>query len=178
MVTKKRKKVTRQRAHTTHGWGAMKKHRGAGNRGGVGNAGSGKRGDCKKPSYWADKNHFGMHGFKKKGQVVEYKCINIICLNNLGKSDINLADLGYNKLLGTGKPNKAYTITVDYASARAIAKIEEAKGKVVLLKVSKKKQTKAATVEKKPKIKAAEASEEDSNTDESDEPKTEDPEQV
>ena len=38
-----RKKNTRQRGSHTHGWGAKKKHRGAGNRGGRGNAGSGPR---------------------------------------------------------------------------------------------------------------------------------------
>ena len=30
----KKKKVTKQRGHKTHGWGSKKKHRGAGNRGG------------------------------------------------------------------------------------------------------------------------------------------------
>ena len=48
MVTNKRSKDTRQRGSNTHGWGAMKKHRGAGHRGGRGNAGTGKRGDAKK----------------------------------------------------------------------------------------------------------------------------------
>ena len=48
----KRSKNSRQRGSKTHGWGAMKKHRGAGHRGGRGAAGSGKRGDAKKPSIW------------------------------------------------------------------------------------------------------------------------------
>ena len=52
MTVNKRKKNSRQRGSHTHGWGAMKKHRGAGNRGGRGAAGSGKRADSKKPSIW------------------------------------------------------------------------------------------------------------------------------
>ena len=42
MVVNKRKKNLRQRAGTTHGYGSMKKNRGAGNREGRGNAGAGK----------------------------------------------------------------------------------------------------------------------------------------
>ena len=47
MPTNKRKKHTKMRAKTTHGYGSMKKNRGAGNRGGRGMAGSGKRADQK-----------------------------------------------------------------------------------------------------------------------------------
>ena len=50
MPVNKRKKATRFRAKTTHGYGSMKKNRGAGNRGGRGMAGSGKRADQKKPT--------------------------------------------------------------------------------------------------------------------------------
>ena len=52
-----RKKNTRQRGSKTHGCGSMKKRRGAGHRGGRGAAGSGKRGDCKKPSIWKNKKY-------------------------------------------------------------------------------------------------------------------------
>jgi len=50
-----KRKVQRYRGSKTHGSGSMKKRRGAGHRGGRGNAGSGKRGDAKKPSYWNKK---------------------------------------------------------------------------------------------------------------------------
>ena len=50
MSVNKRKKNTRMRAKTTHGYGSMKKNRGAGNRGGRGMAGSGKRADQIKPT--------------------------------------------------------------------------------------------------------------------------------
>ena len=95
MIIKKRTKNSRQRAGTTHGWGSMKKHRGAGNRGGVGNAGSGKRGDSKKPSFWKKKK-FGMHGFKKKGICIKIHSINLSGLSKYGKLELSLADYGIN----------------------------------------------------------------------------------
>jgi large subunit ribosomal protein L15 len=138
----KRKKNTRMRGQTTHGWGAMKKHRGAGNRGGVGNAGSGKRGDCKKPSYWKDNKYFGMVGFTPKGNKPEIVAINVQDLpkyaKKAGKNELNLSDFGINKLLSKGKVLEAYKIIVDYASVKAIEKIESAKGKVTVSKSSSK----------------------------------------
>ena len=155
MTTLKRKKNSRIRGSTTHGWGSMKKNRGAGNRGGVGNAGSGKRGDANKPSHWGDKNYFGMHGFKYKGVKVKIVAINISDLSKysskVGKTELNLGDLGFNKLLGNGKATQAYTITVDYASANAIKKIEDAKGSVNILKKPSKANTEK--VEKVEKVK-------------------------
>ena len=52
------------RAQTTHGWGSKKKHRGSGNRGGFGMAGSGKRADQKKSLIL---KHFGKNYYGKKG---------------------------------------------------------------------------------------------------------------
>ena len=63
MVVNKRKKNSRQRGSTTHGFGSKKKHRGHGSRGGSGLAGTGKRADAKKPSFWHDTEYFGGHGF-------------------------------------------------------------------------------------------------------------------
>ena len=48
MVVQRKKKVGKYRSHTTHGGGHRKKRRGAGSRGGRGNAGSGKRAGHKK----------------------------------------------------------------------------------------------------------------------------------
>ena len=72
MVVNKRKKSTRQRAGTTHGYGSMKKHRGAGHRGGRGASGTGKRADSKKPSIWKQTDYFGKHGFKKKNICAKF----------------------------------------------------------------------------------------------------------
>jgi large subunit ribosomal protein L15 len=141
-----RKKNSRQRASTTHGYGSMKKHRGAGSRGGRGNAGSGKRGDARKPYFRVtEKRELGRTGFKNK-QVIDFKPVNIFLIENScdrlvvekrateskGIITLNLGTLGYNKLLGTGKAKRKYAITVDYASASAIAKIEAAGGSVTV----------------------------------------------
>ncbi len=139
---KRRKKNTRQRAGTTHGWGAMKKHRGAGHRGGRGNAGSGKRGDAKKPSYWKDMDRYGKHGFTSKS-VVENRPINVghvaSTVDRLvreGKAQkgkafsVDLDALGYDLLLGTGIVNVPIDVTVARATAKAVEKIAKAGGKV------------------------------------------------
>jgi len=72
MSINKRTKRSRQRGSHTHGWGAKKKHRGAGNRGGRGMAGTGKRADQKKPTIM---NLYGNEYFGKRGflaiEVVE-----------------------------------------------------------------------------------------------------------
>lgn len=144
MTFRKRKKNSRQRGGTTHGWGAMKKHRGSGNRGGVGMAGTGKRGDSKKPSNWKEK-YFGKFGFKKKGQVEKIITVNISELQDrldalLAKKliekkgdvyEIDAEKLGYNKVLGTGKLTKKMSIKAPYFSAKAIERIESAGGKAI-----------------------------------------------
>ncbi|MGM5484472.1 MAG: uL15m family ribosomal protein [Nanobdellota archaeon] len=142
-----RKKNSRQRGRTTHSYGSMKKNRGAGHRAGRGNAGSGKRADAKKPSLlWK-------RGFKHKGKVgfkshasnevnavnlsfVEQKIDNYLEKKSAEKKGevykIDLGKLGFNKLLGSGKINFKYEITVNSASDKAVKKVEEAGGKVNL----------------------------------------------
>jgi len=65
MTTHKRKKVVKYRGSHTHGGGAKKKRRGAGNRGGRGLAGSGKRAHHKKQLIFKlfGKDYFGKKGF-------------------------------------------------------------------------------------------------------------------
>ncbi|MBU0761552.1 MAG: hypothetical protein KKD39_00860, partial [Candidatus Altiarchaeota archaeon] len=58
----------------------MKKRRGAGNRGGRGMAGTGRKADVKKPSIWKNKKYFGVHGFKKKNIKLKINPINLITL--------------------------------------------------------------------------------------------------
>ena len=131
MVVRKRTKFSRQRASFTHGWGSKKKHRGAGNRGGRGMAGTGKRADQRKPQIWKDKKYFGKHGFASKKKTL--KTINVrelLTLMDEGKDEINLKEKGYGKLIGKGKITKKVVVTVNQASASAIAKIEEAGGSV------------------------------------------------
>ncbi|PIN77713.1 50S ribosomal protein L15 [Candidatus Woesearchaeota archaeon CG10_big_fil_rev_8_21_14_0_10_34_8] len=141
----KRKKVTRQRARTTHSFGSMKKHRGYGNKGGKGNAGSGKRGDCKKPSYWAIKRYYGKFGFNsvQRKQIetcniqqleMEYQKLlkQGVIKDEKGVCSIDLSAIGVQKLLSKGSPSRKWTITVKLASASALEKIKEKGGNVVL----------------------------------------------
>ncbi len=145
MTENKRKKNSRQRGSWTHGWGAKKKHRGAGHRGGRGKAGSGKRGDAKKTLYWQDKNYFGERGFNSI-QGVEDKTINVAHLNTIadtliknGKAKnengaivVDLGKLSYTKLLGAGSVKRKFNITVDKASKSAEEKIKGAGGTLTL----------------------------------------------
>ncbi|MBW2967925.1 uL15 family ribosomal protein [Candidatus Woesearchaeota archaeon] len=157
MAVNKRKKNTRQRGYTTHGYGSMKKHRGAGNRGGRGHSGSGKRGDQNKPSFWKNKKYFGKFGFTSKSRATPSVTINIKTIEDkletllktgLAKREgdsfaIDLADLGYNKLLSTGTPTKKLKITTRFAVAKAVEKIQNAGGEVTVLE-SKERAEKAA----------------------------------
>ncbi len=44
---------------------------------------------------------------------------------------IDLNEMGFDKLLGTGVPSQAYKLTVSSASAKAIEKIEAAGGEII-----------------------------------------------
>ena len=118
----------------------MKKRRGSGNRGGYGNAGTGKRADHKKFTILKEYGlaYFGKRGFKRNVPLTPIKTINIADLPETPK--LNLKELGYNKLLGRGTPKLKYEITVESCSAKAKAKIEKNNGKVIVLteKVPKK----------------------------------------
>ncbi len=101
-------------------------------------AGTGKRADQRKPQIWKDKKYFGKHGFTSRTKAI--KAINVKELQVLvgeGKEEINLREKGYGKLIGSGKITKKVIVSVNSASAAAIAKIEEAGGKVTLLKQKK-----------------------------------------
>ncbi|MGE0793268.1 MAG: uL15m family ribosomal protein [Candidatus Woesearchaeota archaeon] len=148
MVVNHRKKNSRHRGTWTHGHGEKKKHRGAGSRGGRGNAGSGKRGDAKKPSYWKLEDHEGKHGFTNPNKkicvaaTINQLNININYLVEQGfaiKEDnvysINLSALGVNKLIATGNPLFSFKIAVEKSTESAIKKIEEKGGSVTLGKV-------------------------------------------
>ena len=149
MVIHKRKKNKRMRgAKTTHGFGAKKKHRGAGNRGGKGMAGTGKRADQKKPTilnlYGND--YYGKKGFKRPAETKTIvKTINIEYLDThleqytkeglvTKEGDsfaIDLEKLGYTKLLGKGHLRHKIKIRAPSISASAAEKINASGGQVV-----------------------------------------------
>jgi len=142
MVVIKHKKVTKYRAHTTHGGGHRKKRRGAGSRGGRGRAGSGKRASHKKAGGIVIK---GRNGFRPRRTIVNLKTVNVgyftksiiakllkenLCTKEGDLFIINLNKLGYHKLLGTGKVNLKLKIIVNSSTTKAVKKVEEVGGKI------------------------------------------------
>ena len=120
-----------------------KKGRGAGLRGGRGNAGCHK---TKRIMYERVGRVWGAHGFKRPQTVVmANNAINLKVLeesaadwidqgnaSKKGKTiSVDLKKMGYDKLLGTGVPSQAYKITVSAASAKAVEKIEAAGGEII-----------------------------------------------
>lgn len=141
MTVNRRKKNSRQRGRKFHGWGRGKAHhKGAGNRGGVGGAGSGKRAGQKKPSHWIHGRHYGKYGFKskavKKINPVNLEYIDDLVKKGLIKDRVDLKELGFNKLLGKGKLSKKLKIIVESASEKAIEKVKEVGGEVVLSEIN------------------------------------------
>lgn len=147
MTVNRRKKVVKRRGGTTHGWGSMKKHRGAGNRGGRGMAGSGKRADQKKLSILKEygTSYFGKKGFFKHNKKI-VKAVNIsyieeqlpklvakkLASEEKGKFIIDLKNLGYDKLIGSGKVTKKFVVTAESASKKAVERIKKVGGEVIL----------------------------------------------
>ncbi len=112
-----------------HGRG-KKAGRGAGKRGGRGNAGLNKHKVMTRLKFMP--GHWGMHGFNRHpGLRVVNSSVNVgeVCEISEGDS-INLTEMGFDKLLGRGRIDRPLQITVREASARAIEKVEAAGGSV------------------------------------------------
>ena len=133
----------KMRGSRTHGRG--KKHgRGAGGRGGTGNAGLHKHKFKSMIKY--DPDHFGRHGFTRHAMKHEVTAINLEQLGARvaeleaqghakraeGGLEIDLTAAGIDKLLGGGRVSSAFKITVAAASEQAKAKVHEAGGQVLL----------------------------------------------
>src|SRR5713226_10647173 len=139
MVSRTRK----LRGSRTHGRG--KKHgRGAGGRGGTGNAGLHKH--KRKWMIKYDPDHFGRHGFTRHAQFHETHAIDLEDLaRRLGEFEaaghatkdkdriqVDLTAAGIDKLLGSGRVAIPMRITVAKASEAALAKVAGAGGEIVL----------------------------------------------
>ncbi len=138
MKTHKRRKNSRIRGARTVGWGFRQKHKGHGNKGGFGMAGTGKRADHKKQSALESdtkkkKRYFGKQGVTSRGTALtKYEKINLYAVkDNLFTKEGCKIDLSKHKILGTGDGFKA-EITALEATASAISKMEKAGGKIIL----------------------------------------------
>lgn len=137
----KKRKSSKLRGSREHGRG-KKKGRGAGLRGGRGNAGRHKH---KRVHYALLGLEWGKHGFKRPIERVNVKlAINVSDLDAwlpawvaAGKAQkvgggytVNLTELGYDKLLGAGQIRNAVKVTVAESTPSATEKVEEAGGQV------------------------------------------------
>ncbi len=146
MATNQRKKSNKLRGSRTHGWGSPKKHRGAGSRGGVGNAGAGKKGQQQMIKKHKTGERIGSYGFKRPPAILNNpRTINLCDIEKLAekgkpKTEIDMSKLGYDKILGKGKLTAKLKITAKQFSKNAIEKIKKAGGEAVI-KESAKKET-------------------------------------
>jgi large subunit ribosomal protein L15 len=132
------------RGSRTHGRG-KKAGRGAGMRGGKGNAGLHKHRTQYMLKYMPE--HFGRHGFKRPQKMVSAKItINVgdleqvldvmkvqgVAVEKDGQMTVDLTALGVDKLLGSGRVGIPIVVSVAETTALAKAKIEEAGGHIVV----------------------------------------------
>jgi len=136
------KKTRKLRGSRTHGWGRSGQHRNSGMLGGHGNAGL-TRG--KKSSVIRYGLQLREKGFKPANPMDD-RYINIGQVNlqldrltaqgharqDNNKTEINLTQAGYQKLLGEGRVDKPLRIIVPKASEKAAQKISQAGGEIVL----------------------------------------------
>ena len=137
----KRRKNSRIRGARTVGWGFRQKHKGHGNKGGFGKAGTGKRADHKKQSaeIAVKGKYFGKQGITSRGTKRDKrKRINLkeigLHLEKYGKKsgdkfEVNLKD---HKILGEGEIKNKLIIFARQASKTAIEKVKKAGGEIKL----------------------------------------------
>jgi len=145
MVVRRKKKILKKRGRGS-GYGSHKKHRGGGSRGGRGLAGLHKHKRMTAIKYMPD--HFGKRGFKRPQKVLkEVKTINLKDLDSMVEAllnekkikedkqgiKINLSELGYDKLLGTGQVKHRLIVEAKSFSKSAIKKLGENKGKAIIV---------------------------------------------
>lgn len=141
--THKRGKVSRMhgRKMGTHGWGARKKHKKSGHRGGTGMAGTGKRGDSKTTLITKLYGHdyFGKKGItSRKTKKDTRQRINLQQIEkNLEKYGKKTAkgwevNLKKYKILGEGEVKEKLIITAFAASESALKKVQKAGGQIIL----------------------------------------------
>jgi large subunit ribosomal protein L15 len=136
-------RTSKFRGSRTHGRG-KKAGRGAGLRGGRGNAGLHKHKWISVVKYCPD--YFGHHGFKRPQSVVSDKVtMNLseveqalpsmakdgFAVQKDGKWSVDLTKMGVDKLLGSGRISTAISVKVAEASATALEKLKSSGGTLV-----------------------------------------------
>lgn len=138
----KLRKTRKKRGSRTVGYGRVGQHRGGGQRGGHGKAG--RRKHLRSYILRYEPDYFEKKGFRSAKRP-EPTVINISEVDEevdrllgegkaIKKADgihIDLKELGYNKLLGSGKITHPLVLRVDSFSKSAAEKIKVAKGKIL-----------------------------------------------
>jgi large subunit ribosomal protein L15 len=127
----KLRKIRKFRGTRTQGYGRIGQHRDSGSKG---NRKVGRHKHLWSKIVTSEPNYFGKHGFHSPQAIHKIeKTINLQKVDQMAvSSDINLTELGYTKLLGSGKLTKALTIQVKEASKSAQKKVQNAGGKLIL----------------------------------------------
>ena len=140
MPTKERKS-RKQRGSRYCGWGQVGQHRKSGGRGGKGKAGGRKHFWIRTVKY--DRNRYRDIGFKPPSSLEpEPEIINVGELEHLARKthgnydlsnfkELDLSELGIDKLLGRGNITVPLNIKVDNISTSAREKIEKAGGSII-----------------------------------------------
>ena len=127
----KLRKIRKFRGTRTIGYGRIGQHRDSGSKG---NRKVGRHKHLWSKVVTQCPNYFGKHGFHSPQKIhLKENTINLNKLSEItqaGQTTINLTEMGYTKLLGTGKITKALKITVPVCSALAAEKIKAAGGQV------------------------------------------------
>lgn len=129
-MTRKRSKRVKMRGSQTHGYGSKKKHRGGGSKGGKGFAGSYGHKKVYLKKYQPE--HFEKRKFKslrERGFSPHLRAINLRDLSKLIKKmnlkEVDLQQLGYDKILSAGELTEKVTIKNALFSERAKEKIQK-----------------------------------------------------
>ena len=141
---KKTKKAKGMRGTTTHGHGARKKWKKSGHKGGVGMAGSGKRGDQKKTLILKEENYFGKKKARRAAlkikppiftlQKIESEMSSLmkkgLAKESKGVYEINLGEY---KIIGNDKISMKVKITALSASKGAMESVKKSGGEIMLV---------------------------------------------
>ena len=126
----KLRKIRKFRGTRTQGYGRIGQHRDAGSKG---NRKVGRHKHLWSKVVTSDPDYFGKSGFHSPQAL--HKVEKIINLQKLDQmetgSEVNLTELGYTKLLGTGKITKPLIIQIASYSKSAEEKVTAAGGKII-----------------------------------------------
>lgn len=137
MATRLRK-TRKFRGSRTHGWGQIGQHRASGHKGGLGQSGLHKH--LFSTLLKENPDHFGHDSTHPPHPIITKKWTSVRDLDDIfakhGKQEgakkiIDLASLGYDKLLGGGQTKNAYSVKVERYTESAAEKIKKAGGEVL-----------------------------------------------